>query len=53
MWASTAAAGGEPIILGRGGSCLHVDLGTQTHMLIDSVKFTSSIVRGGVDMKLN
>jgi outer membrane immunogenic protein len=32
---------------------LYVDLGTQTHMLIDSVKFTTSIVRGGVDMKLN
>jgi outer membrane immunogenic protein len=31
---------------------LYVDLGTQTHMLVDSVKFTTSIVRGGVDMKL-
>jgi outer membrane immunogenic protein len=30
---------------------LHVDLGTQTQLLIDNVKFTSEIVRGGLNLK--
>jgi outer membrane immunogenic protein len=30
---------------------LHVDLGTQTQITVDSVKFTTDIVRGGVNLR--
>jgi len=32
-------------------SGIHVDLGTQTQLLIDNVKFTSEIVRGGLNFR--
>ena len=30
---------------------LHVDLGTQTQITVDSVKFTTDLVRGGINLR--